>query len=517
MQVSRVAVFTIIALAILLSLTLSPVINKSIIKETNVFIEKSAASFQLSLFNKIPRVAYILPRPTPIPGPGSGQSGSGQSSSSSTQSSSSSSTTLVSCTSTPGNNLNSTIIGYIYNLSFYVWIGVLISFLILGVAYMIKKIYPSKSFNEFFEEELRSAVESLIIIGMVVGLILFIGDAAGSISANIVQSTQTSGLSLSGKGVGLLYSSTCYDIGYILAQTYNIYSYIIGASEGAATASSGSLTFDPIYPLPFTLGLVSVEAGGSEPLGQNTAYFYLFSSSLSTVGFLNLITYIFEYYAFYLIVGFGFGVALPLGIIFRSFTFLRDIGNSLIGIAIGIMLVYPALVSLFIYPIFNFMFNNLVLPAEQSINAISQANFLSFIGNAVGFIGDLLTRGNSFTTGALSCSNALTANPQNIFSYGLSIPFAILNYYITDIYYGFDTTFGLNYNCFVLGYTEGFYYALSYGISNLLTIFIIGGIPLVILLILDVFAIIMGVIIVDNITRALGGELKKRVGSIRLV
>jgi hypothetical protein len=381
----------------------------------------------------------------------------------------------------------------------YVFIALLLSFTMVILSYLLGEVLNIRNFKGWYKAELWEALKSLIIVGAVISAILILGEVAyllpgapqtiplGSITGfdylyDTAYSYFIGPAAWTGSGYAV---PTAYQTTYgALNLTNDSYTMLLGVSMGkemlqffrlntyftiplppAAPPSVpvyGSINVGLDYNPAFETALLDTSITAGSNIETNTLYFLIVPMLLA----LGAQTYLFT-----TLIVIALGILLPLGLIFRATPFLRNIGGTLIAIAIVMIIVYPELLAFFNEPM-NLYFSPLyaeVNPPAVSTNACGQF---------------------------IDCAplEIYAAIPQTIFTVaGAQVPQAWLD--------GFNGAQGA--------------FADS-NLGDLLTPFFDYVVPVVVQFILLIIDLILGIVIAQQLAKALGGKIRLGIGSIKL-
>lgn len=248
-------------------------------------------------------------------------------------------------------------------------IALLISFDIVGIAYVISKLVPSSQIRNWLPREYWELTKSAILIAVIFSVITFI----------------------SGVGVLLLGQTPNAST----AGTTNINSTISAAENYLCTVNNqANFAIDKISPLVIGLGVIENPGNGNGlritylgipippvviptapylPVFRSGITFYPFSSLLENVNFVYLgqfMSVFIDYILFLLVpiklifsgqiillpymVSIGLVVLLPAGLILRALPFTRGVGGTLIAYAIGFSVIWPGILILFNAPVSSY-------------------------------------------------------------------------------------------------------------------------------------------------------------------
>jgi hypothetical protein len=133
----------------------------------------------------------------------------------------------------------------------------------------------------------------------------------------------------------------------------------------------------------------------------------------------------------------GLSVIIPIGLIFRAMPFTRGIGGTLIGIGIGISIIYPSMLIVLNYPVTN----ALQLSPFTSSYSCNYGIFCYAIDIVVNFIKSIVDMGLSFGVAAASLENMVVAlNYITWYSVSLALQLVL---FILDLGIGYSISNGI--------------------------------------------------------------------------
>lgn len=374
-------------------------------------------------------------------------------------------------------------------------LGLMLSMALVAVAYMAGEVIELGGLKGWYKREMWETAKSALLIGIIFSSLVLASGIATTLAGNAAtygsSTQQTAGTSIV-SNMDSLYSTavTSYIQPQLLA-SYGSFATDLGLAMGAATL--GSITISTWVPdVPIYIGSV---AFGSDANLYTSGYVNPVATGSGGSFMKNLMTLVivpvmlvfqFQNDLLPLIVSIGFAVFLPLGIILRAFPFLRPIGGTMIAIAIGTSLVYPALLVGFNLPISNYFTAATgygAAPAPSTCTASGWSGiFCVFVTGVENFIADL-TPGSAILAATLGSSNTYN------FASSDSLP--------------------LLYNS---AYGVGFFDSIN-SIMPALNLALTTSINEILQFILFIFDIVIGLVIVNGISAALGGiDFSKRRG-----
>lgn len=409
----------------------------------------------------------------------------------------------------------------VYSAIPLMFVGIMISLAIMALVYIAGNIANYEPLKDWYRGELWETVKSVILVGVILSSLVI---ASGVADALAGQSTSLSAGGTGGMAPSQLSGNlaTLYNVAqnsYLEPQLmglYKAYSGMAGLSLGVGLLKS--VTISAWFPIPIPLPFVSVtlqsgfktallksnyistaaigEYSPVNPVGPPT----LISEADENVLIPTLLAFQVQYDLFPIIVGFGLGVLIPIGMILRAFPIFRGIGGALIAYGIGAAIIYPTLLVVFNLPVSNYFYS--FQPANQqqatcsamlgsgvtsallctALNAV-----ISFEEGAVGFFTGTIPTTLAFGTFATASSGSQFTGVAVAGGQGF------LTGFLTPLV---PTNAG------------GIYPSLNFVIDTM-----VGPILQFILLILD---LMIGIIAADGIARLLGGRLMPGFGSFKL-
>ena len=355
--------------------------------------------------------------------------------------------------------------------------GVLFSFLLVAISYMLGSVFNISALKGWYQNELREATKSILIIVVIFSLFIVLSSIAASYVGAPISPLTTSSSTASSEitnNIGMIY--TALQTSYFtpeLQNANNSFSLLLGLYDGIGVWKSMTLSIYlpfPVIPI-FTIG--TLDFGIDENLYVSSVI-----SSVSDPGF-SLLTNIGKVVLVPVmiilqvqqdllasIIAVGLGVLLPVGIVLRAVPILRPLGGTFLALGIGAALVYPALLLAINVPISSYIppttISNLTNSCPSAWNSIECA----------------------FYNGMVSTINYLIDSISTLGNVGVGFSFGMASY--VDIYPAFNLILSQSFLVTILQF---------------------------ILFILD---LIIGVVIVQHIASLLGGSLRLGVGRMKL-
>ena len=365
-------------------------------------------------------------------------------------------------------------------------IGLAISVIILAVAYMAGEVLNYRSLKEFYRAQLWETVKSVIIVVIIFSCLGITSAIAVSLAGG---SGSTSGSSIA-TNLGSLY--TTVQSSYLTPQLQGAetsFAALMGLSVGGDLLRSLGLEVWIPVPVP-PRGIPVVQFGADVNLLNSNYITNLYGDPTLSIatGSADIVTAMLLSFQvqsdlIYVIAAIGLGAFIPIGLIMRSFPFIRGLGGTMIAIGIGLSIVYPTLLIAFNLPISNYMFT-----FTSQAYGVTTCNLFPTL--FCGLVNSMVSTVSSFT-GFVTGTLPLTLG------FGTNIPSVS-----TISGYGFYT--GL----FSPLTNGGIFPSLNFAIDN--------SLMQVVQFILFILDIIIGYVITNNIARLLGGKITLGVGRFKL-
>jgi hypothetical protein len=365
-------------------------------------------------------------------------------------------------------------------------IGLMLSFLLVGLAFMIGEVLNVSGFKGWYRTELWEVTKSVLMVMSIFAVLAVLSAVAYAFTGNQPISGSSSTLSAyaSANLAGVYSADLGSYLGPQLSNANNAFSAIFGLTEGISFAKSFTAEYwIPYLPIPF---VGSVQFGGEYTLFKSS---YV-ESDLSLPGssfvkdvlgvvvipLIVIFQLLYDKLVEFALLGLTFFV--PLGIVLRAIPFLRGIGGTMLAIGISIALVFPALLLMFNLPISNYLPSFAPTPASLACNFATNTNNVGL--NIVGGFLDLTL-----------CTN-------------VNIDATVLSVFTGGTYGAYG---------FVAGWHTVLPTASIFPSLNLILGYVF---PLVIQFILLIFDIVITFAVGDAIARMLGGSLKLGIGKFKV-
>ncbi|HUY70217.1 MAG TPA: hypothetical protein VMV00_01455 [Candidatus Baltobacteraceae bacterium] len=405
----------------------------------------------------------------------------------------------------------------------YSGIGILLSLMIVALAYMLGEMFNIQGLKGWYKTELWETAKSLMLVASIFSLLVIVSGIANALYGG--SSSFQSGSGAQGSittnllGATGLYSSVVNNyLTYEVTASQTAMAGIIGLQSGVNALKGTSITTWLPIPIPIPipdigLFVFSLQFGTSTPLFVST-----YISGTNSVGSIDVgstnsfiidiediiilpITVVMSIQSgmFYFVVYLGLGFFLPSGIMLRSMPFLRGIGGTMIAIAITASIIYPAMlltVNLPVTNIFNTIFANSVQQPPNTNCALTYTTdpTLGIVPTlACGFltvVHTMIVAANGATPGGGPAAMAVLLGTSQAATPAISQAYN----------WGFDTGYYQSFNSIIpaLNFVTYDTYAM------VLQAFLL------------VFDLVIGIVVAGAIATALGGKLRLGIGKVKL-
>lgn len=316
---------------------------------------------------------------------------------------------------TAGFNLSSINNGSGLELSF---IALLISVDVIAIGWIANKILPSIGIAGWLPREYWEFTKSAILVTVIFSVIAFVSGLS-LLLRGITPPTAGAAQTYAANANALVYQSETYlctvdnslqasmanvvTLSFGLGEVNGAYgavgSFADGQGGNPGSYAGLALFYQgipiPPVPLPGFFGLLPEFRSGINfvilsnfMLGSNFVFHSQFVSfindALVFLAFPMALFFISEEKLLPLLVLIGLNVLIPIGLVFRSFPFLRNIGGTLVALGIGVSLIWPSLLLLINVPLTGY-FKPLLYDTTSSSTAFSNScpGFFAIICNGV--------------------------------------------------------------------------------------------------------------------------------------
>ncbi len=387
--------------------------------------------------------------------------------------------------------------------------GILLALVLVAVVYMVGELFPHTGLRGWYTNELKETAISAIILVSIFSVLAIVSSMAVSFTTFIPPSTATSPYDVLASNLAGVYTSV--QDSYLAPQiaiANNLFYRFFGINEAVALWKSIRISlylpvpiFIPVPPAGFTIG--SIDSGVTENLyqvstgilGPTTEPGSNFVIDAATNIVLPILVVLQMQYDLILTIALaGLGMLIPMGMVMRAIPLLRALGGMFIALGIGMAIVYPLLLLLFNMPVTAFLFPQYSQVAPTATCQTFQSLPVPLSGGGsvsgpsplmCGLVHEVQDKTLVYQTGFLPSQ----------YNVGSSV---------------IDAT-----GSFVIGFGAGLLAPFSvYPILN--NVLSMPFLDLVAQFIMFVFDIVIGIIIVSDISRVLGGPASLTFGIGRL-
>ena len=303
--------------------------------------------------------------------------------------------THADCSSAASFQLNSASISSALPIS---GLALLVSILVVALGYVITKVIPGmRSFEGWLNGEYVEIAKSAFLIAGIFFLLAFLGNVSSSVFGTSYYSLEGTQVNTASYATTLqgLYLASCQYFSNMASQytTPTLYwltmiNVVTGFWSGAEIGDFSSIpTYLVAQGICSTTGFLCLA-----PALTNGYDTFVYINSMLTGNILAPIlryaalpaAFIIEFQsqAFLDAVSIAFSLAIPMGIIFRALPLTRPVGGALIGVGVGIAIVYPVLLLVLNYPVMTFM-GTVFSPPSPPSAASSSIPFLQVMQNVI--------------------------------------------------------------------------------------------------------------------------------------
>lgn len=229
-------------------------------------------------------------------------------------------------------------------------LALIVSFNVIAIGYIIGKIIPGTKISEWVRSEFWEVAKSGMLIAGIYGVIILIGNVSTTLSGVAITPGQN--------GLSTLVNSAC---AYLSSEQVNIgnsLNYLFGLSGSLGMLRNAIVgAYFPYPPLPLPIPLVEFgftaaiyKNGMLSPAG-GPSWVSMLSDMINLIAVPVALLIAIQLNILPLLFALGIAMLIPIGIVFRSFPFVRAIGGALVAIGIGVALIYPSVLVLFNWPI----------------------------------------------------------------------------------------------------------------------------------------------------------------------
>ncbi len=226
-----------------------------------------------------------------------------------------------------------------------------ISLDVVAIGYIISKLFPSSGISGWINSEYWELAKTAMLIAGVYAILMFISNVAIIFSGGTPSNNLTTNLNSIVSTSNAYFEETEKEIGYSL-NTFYYYSLTIGGLRSVVISLNPFVNVPPMPGVPFYIKWgFSTSIYANQLLEKGSSYESMINDAFSLLLIpMAFLTYVLHKGLTYAII-LGLWIFLPLGILFRAFPFVRGIGGTLIGIGMGIGIIFPATVIIFNIPV----------------------------------------------------------------------------------------------------------------------------------------------------------------------
>ena len=374
-------------------------------------------------------------------------------------------------------------------------VGILLSFALVAIAYMMGEVLALKSLKGWYKNELWETSKTIILIVVIFSVLIILSGIATALAGSVtstntnpqynIQVNQNSAATEISDNLGGLYGVAGDYLQTASTSMTTSFENMLGAALGIDFLKG--ITYSVYFPLTWPPFVISNPYGSTGVLFVSnfialgaTQGSSMLSDAANLVVVPVMILMQMQYGLFNNIVELGFGLFIPLGIVFRAIPFLRGMGGTFIALGIGVSLVYPMVLVTVNIPVSDFILGS------------------NFYGGA----------GFTAPTGCVLQTPTSSASAES----GLiCLMDTIANGVVDSIATAFTSITGVGTG---IGAALGTFTSTSiYPIANLVTGSILNAIMQFVLLIID---FIIGYTIIKDIAQRLGGRVRLGFGKMSL-
>ncbi len=286
-------------------------------------------------------------------------------------------------------------------------IGIMLSFAMVGIAYMLGEVLNLSGLKNWYQGELWESTKTIMIVVIIFAALILLSGIGDALAGPYVPtglpaasfSQVTGGTSISSVITNNLQGLYGADEAYLKnGTTYlnNAFGSLLGAAMGIDFLKS--VTFSLWLPLPIFPPViqVSVDEGSTGNIFYSSIIDSQFTSpSYSMLGAAarlvvvpTLIIMELQYGTvttshpnglFFTIVMLGLGLFIPFGIVMRALPFLRGLGGTMLAIGIGLSIVYPTLLVAINLPVTDMVLGQAVFATSPQAQSPCSAGLLCFL------------------------------------------------------------------------------------------------------------------------------------------
>ncbi len=278
-------------------------------------------------------------------------------------------------------------------------IGIMLSFAMVGLAYMLGEVFNLSGLKNWYQGELWESSKTILIVVILFAALILLSGLGEALAGNPASFSQvTGGTSMSSVVTNNLQGLYAADLTYLGEGTRymnNAFGNLLGAAMGIDFLKSVDFSLwtpIPIFPPVIT---VSVDEGSQGHIFYSSIIdsqfaspsYSMLSAAAKLVVVPTLIIMELQYGTvttpppnglFPVIVALGLGLFIPFGIVMRALPFLRGLGGTMLAIGIGLSIVYPTLLVAVNLPVTDMVLGQAVFTSAQAQTSCN-AGLLCFL------------------------------------------------------------------------------------------------------------------------------------------
>ena len=268
-------------------------------------------------------------------------------------------------------------------------IGLLLTFIVIALAYMLGEVVKIDSLKKWYKGELWEAAKTMMLIIVIFSVLIIMS----GIAINFISGSSSPNFQIGVPGAGNRIAANLQAL-YSSAETYtvtqlnvaeNAYNTALGLADGIQLLKSLNLkVWFPVPlvpPLPF---FGSLQFGFSGSI-YNTNVLESFSPTAYSFlkAFISMIlvpiVIILEFQSEFLYTGavIGVGIFIPIGIVLRAFPFIRGIGGNMLAVGIALAIIYPSVLVLLNLPISSIVGYSLTTTTPSCSGFVCDLNYVA--------------------------------------------------------------------------------------------------------------------------------------------
>jgi hypothetical protein len=311
---------------------------------------------------------------------------------------------------------------------------------VVAIGYIVSKIFPTTGVGNWLRDEYWEIAKSAMLIASIYAVIAFMTN----ISLLFLPSGAAGGCpGVPSTSSYMLVNGACSYISSVEGQLSNRFTFLLGLSTNLGAFES--LIVQAYIPIPipppplppivaFKFGFDITPYANSMLEGNTGGQFQsVLNDVIAYLAFpVALLLGVQDYLLPFLFL-IGLTVIIPLGLVFRAMPFTRSIGGTLIGIGIGIAIIYPSMLIVLNYPV-----TNALQTATPAVSSTCTAGVFCY---AVNFVGNLINFASSIGLAFASLQTMIPALDYIVW-YSVYLVFQLL-LFILDLGIGYSLANGI--------------------------------------------------------------------------